>query len=87
MAPLIVQASFGFSEGILNIAALGFLGLGAQAPLPEWGTMLSDARNYIESAAWLVTAPGLCILIVVLVFNLMGDALRDALDPKLKGEK
>ena len=84
MAPLIVQASLGFSDGILNCAALGFLGLGAQAPMSEWGTMLSDARNYIESSPWMVTLPGLCILIVVLSFNLLGDGLRDALDPRLK---
>lgn len=84
MAPLIVQASLGFSDGILNAAALGFLGLGAQPPIPEWGTMLSDARASIESSPWLVTLPGLCILLAVVGFNLLGDALRDALDPKLK---
>lgn len=84
MAPLIVQATLGFSDGILNCAALGFLGLGAQAPMAEWGTMLSDARSYIESSPWMVTLPGLCILIVVLSFNLLGDGLRDALDPRLK---
>lgn len=82
-APLIVQASLGFSDGILNMAALGFLGLGAQPPTPEWGAMLSDAKAYLESAWWLVTWPGLCILAVVLTFNLLGDGLRDALDPKL----
>ena len=86
MAPLIVQATLGFSDGILNVAALGFLGLGAQAPTPEWGVMLADARHYIESAPWLVTLPGLCILIVVLSFNILGDGLRDALDPKLRGQ-
>lgn len=84
MAPIIVQATLGFSDGILNVAGLGFLGLGAQPPTPEWGVMLSDARAYMESAWWLVTLPGLCILIVVLCFNLLGDGLRDALDPKLK---
>jgi peptide/nickel transport system permease protein/dipeptide transport system permease protein len=84
MPLLIVQATLGFSDGILNTAALGFLGLGAQPPTPEWGTMLSDARAYIESSPWLVTLPGLCILVVVLAFNLLGDALRDILDPKLK---
>lgn len=84
MAPLIVQATLGFSDGILNCAALGFLGLGAQAPMSEWGTMLSDARSYIESSPWMVTLPGLCILVVVLSFNLLGDGLRDALDPRLK---
>ncbi len=84
LAPLIVQATLGFSDGILNCAALGFLGLGAQAPMAEWGTMLSDARSFIESSPWMVTLPGLCILIVVLSFNLLGDGLRDALDPRLK---
>jgi len=84
MAPLIVQASLGFSDGILNVAALGFLGLGAQAPMSEWGTMLSDARSFIESSPWMVTLPGLCILLTVLSFNLLGDGLRDALDPRLK---
>jgi peptide/nickel transport system permease protein/dipeptide transport system permease protein len=84
MAPLIVQASLGFSDGVLNCAALGFLGLGAQAPIPEWGTMLSDARSYIETSPWMVNLPGLCILLVVLSFNLLGDGLRDALDPRLK---
>ncbi len=84
MAPLIVQASLGFSDGILNVAALGFLGLGAQAPMSEWGTMLSDARSFIESSPWMVTLPGICILVTVLSFNLLGDGLRDALDPRLK---
>lgn len=84
MAPLIVQISLGFSDGILNAAALGFLGLGAQAPTPEWGIMLSDARAFITSQPWMVTLPGLCILFVVLGFNLLGDGLRDALDPRLK---
>jgi peptide/nickel transport system permease protein/dipeptide transport system permease protein len=84
MAPILVVSSLGFSEGILNVAALGFLGLGAQAPTPEWGLMLADAKSFIESSPWLVTLPGLCILVVVLSFNMMGDGLRDALDPKLK---
>jgi ABC-type dipeptide/oligopeptide/nickel transport system permease subunit len=84
MAPLLIQATFGFSDGILNAAALGFLGLGAQPPIPEWGTMLSDSRAYIESASWLVTLPGLCILTIVIGFNLLGDGLNDALDPKMK---
>lgn len=83
LAPMIVQGSLGFSDGILNMAALGFLGLGAQAPTPEWGVMLSDSKAYIESAAWLVTWPGLCILSIVLAFNLLGDGLRDAFDPKI----
>ncbi len=84
MAPLIVQATLGFSSAILDLAALGFLGMGAQPPTPEWGTMLSSALQFIQRAWWVVTFPGLAILIVVLAFNLMGDGLRDALDPKLK---
>jgi len=83
-APLIVQASLGVSTAILDAAALGFLGLGAQPPSPEWGTMLADAREFVLRAWWVVTFPGLAILIAVLAFNLMGDGLRDALDPKLK---
>ncbi len=84
LAPLIVQATLGFSEAILDAAALGFLGLGAQPPTPEWGSMLASAMEFIQSAWWVVTFPGLAILISVLAFNLMGDGLRDALDPKLK---
>lgn len=83
-APLIVQASLGVSSAILDAAALGFLGLGAQPPSPEWGTMLADAREFVLRAWWVVSFPGLMILIAVLAFNLMGDGLRDALDPKLK---
>ncbi len=83
-APLIVQASLGVSTAILDAAALGFLGLGAQPPSPEWGTMLADAREFVLRAWWVVTFPGLIILVTVLAFNLVGDGLRDALDPKLK---
>ncbi|QLG89277.1 ABC transporter permease subunit [Chitinibacter bivalviorum] len=84
MAPLIVQGTLGFSSAILDAAALGFLGLGAQPPLPEWGTMLASARDYIDSAWWVVTMPGVTILLTVVALNLLGDGLRDALDPKLK---
>ncbi|HKP22654.1 MAG TPA: ABC transporter permease subunit [Dongiaceae bacterium] len=84
LAPLIVQATLSFSTAILDAAALGFLGYGAQAPTPEWGTMLADARNLIRSMPWVVTFPGLAILVTVLAFNLLGDGLRDALDPNLK---
>ena len=83
-APLIVQASLGVSTAILDAAALGFLGLGAQPPSPEWGTMLADSREFVLRAWWVVTLPGLAILVTVLAFNLVGDGLRDALDPKLK---
>ena len=81
---LIVQASLGISAAILDAAALGFLGLGAQPPSPEWGTMLADSREFVLRAWWVVTLPGLMILTTVLAFNLLGDGLRDALDPKLK---
>lgn len=84
MAPLIVQATLGFSTAILDAAALGFLGLGAQPPTPEWGAMLANALQFIQRAWWVVTFPGLAILLTVLAFNLAGDGLRDALDPKLK---
>ena len=84
LAPLIVQATLGFSNAILDAAALGFLGLGAQPPTPEWGSMLASALEFIQRAPWVVTFPGLAILITVLAFNLMGDGLRDALDPRLK---
>ena len=84
MAPLIVQATLGFSTAVLDLAALGFLGMGAQPPTPEWGTMLANALQFIQRAWWVVTFPGLAILVTVLAFILMGDGLRDALDPRLK---
>jgi dipeptide transport system permease protein len=83
-APLIVNATLSFSSAVLETAGLGFLGLGVPAPLPEWGTMLASARDYIARAPWVVTMPGLAILISVLSINLVGDGLRDALDPKLR---
>jgi dipeptide transport system permease protein len=83
-APLIVQASLGISTAILDAAALGFLGLGAQPPSAEWGTMLADAREFVLRAWWVVTLPGIMILVTVLAFNLLGDGLRDSFDPKLK---
>lgn len=84
MAPLIVQATLSFSTAILDTAALGFLGMGAQPPTPEWGTLIAENRDLMLSAPWTVTFPGLAILLAVLAINLMGDGLRDALDPKLK---
>lgn len=83
-APLIVQATLGIGTAILNAAALGFLGLGAQPPHPEWGAMLSDAIKFIQQAPWTVIFPGLAIMLTVLGFNLIGDGLRDALDPRMK---
>ena len=84
LAPLIVQAALGVSDAILEAAALGFLGLGAQPPIAEWGTMLADAREFIRSNPSLVTLPGVAILVTVVSINLLGDGLRDALDPKMR---
>lgn len=84
LAPLIVQAALGVSDAILEAAALGFLGLGAQPPIAEWGTMLADSREFIRSNPWMVTLPGLAILVTVVSINLAGDGLRDALDPKMR---
>ena len=84
LAPLIVQAALGVSDAILEAAGLGFLGLGAQPPTPEWGAMLADAREFIRSDPWIITLPGLAILITVVAINLTGDGLRDALDPKMR---
>ncbi|MDI3546413.1 MAG: peptide/nickel transport system permease protein [Halanaerobiales bacterium] len=84
MAPLIVQTTLSIATAILEAAALSFLGLGAQPPSPEWGAMLSDARSALQKAPWVATFPGLAIFFGVLGFNLLGDGLRDALDPKMK---
>jgi dipeptide transport system permease protein len=78
-APLIVQATLGFSSAILDAAALGFLGLGAQPPTPEWGTMIADGQNYILTAWWLATFPGLAVVFVGVAFSLIGDGLADVL--------
>ncbi len=83
-APLIVQATLSFSTAVLEAAALGFLTVGAQPPTPEWGTMLADSREFMQTEWWIVTFPGLAILITVFAVNLVGDGLRDALDPRLK---
>ncbi len=84
MAPVIVQGTLAIATAILEAAALGFLGLGAQPPTPEWGKMLADSKNYLQSAPWTMIFPGLAIMLTVLGFNLMGDGLRDAMDPKMK---
>jgi ABC-type dipeptide/oligopeptide/nickel transport system permease subunit len=84
LAPLIVQTSLGFASAILDAAALGFLGLGAQPPTPEWGAMIAMGRSHILRAWWVMTFPGIAILFAVLGFNLFGDGLRDALDPRLR---
>ncbi len=84
LAPISVQASLGVGEAILSSAALSFLGLGAQPPTPEWGLMIASSREFITSAWWIVTFPGIATLLAVLGFNLFGDGLRDMLDPKLR---
>jgi peptide/nickel transport system permease protein len=83
VAPLVVQASLGLATAILDAAGLSFLGLGAQPPAPEWGAMLGFGREYVVHAPWVLAAPGTAILLTVLGFNLIGDGLRDALDPRL----
>ncbi|WP_336636823.1 nickel transporter permease [Lysinibacillus fusiformis] len=84
ITPIIVQGTLAIATAIIEAAALGFLGLGAQAPAPEWGKMLADARKFLLNAPWTMIFPGIAIMLTVLGFNLMGDGLRDALDPKMK---
>ena len=81
-ASLVVRAALDMSGTILIIAGLGFLGMGAQPPLPEWGTMIAGTRSYILQQWWVPTAPGMAILVASLAFNLLGDGLRDVLDPR-----
>ncbi|MEX2542037.1 MAG: ABC transporter permease [Trueperaceae bacterium] len=83
LSPLLVQATISIAFAILAEAALSFLGLGIQPPMPSWGSMLNEGRTYMELSAWLVIAPGLAIMLTVLTFNFLGDALRDYLDPRL----
>jgi peptide/nickel transport system permease protein len=85
LSPLLVQASFDMGAAILAAAGLSFIGFGTQPPTPEWGIMVSDGRNYIATHPWLSLYPGLAILLTVAAFNLIGDGLRDALDPRLRG--
>ena len=84
LSPIIVSFTAGLGATILIAASLSFLGFGIPVPLPEWGALISGGRNYIRSSPFLMTYPGLFIMITVLAFNLLGDGLRDALDPKLK---
>lgn len=84
LAPVIVMATLGVGEAILSSAALSFLGLGAQPPTPEWGLMIASSREFVTSAWWIVTFPGIATLLAVLGFNLFGDGLRDVLDPRMK---
>jgi peptide/nickel transport system permease protein len=85
MAPLIVQVSIGLAYAILTEAALSYLGLGTQPPAPSWGTMLNEGRTYLETAPWMSVFPGVAIMLAVLGFNLLGDGLREVLDPQLRG--
>lgn len=85
VAPVIVLATVGIAGAILSISGLSFIGLGAQPPSPEWGSMLSQARLFLRSAWWIATFPGLAIMVSVLAINLIGDALRDELDPRVRG--
>jgi ABC-type dipeptide/oligopeptide/nickel transport system permease subunit len=85
LTPLIVQGTLGIASAILEAAALSFIGLGAQPPTPEWGSMLGAERNQVFTAPHLVFFPGIAIMLTVLGFNLLGDGLRDALDPRLRG--
>jgi peptide/nickel transport system permease protein len=84
MAPLLVQASFDMGTTILSVAGLSFIGFGAQPPTPEWGVMISEGRNYITTQWWLTGGPAIGILVLVAAFNLVGDGLRDILDPQLR---
>jgi ABC-type dipeptide/oligopeptide/nickel transport system permease subunit len=84
LTPVLVQGTLGIGTAILDAAALSFLGLGAEPPKPEWGLMLGEERNSVFNAPHLVFFPGLAIMLTVLSFNLLGDALRDALDPRLR---
>jgi peptide/nickel transport system permease protein len=84
LAPLIVLSTLGVAQAILSAATLSFLGLGVQPPTPEWGAMLSDGRQFLRNAPHITICPGLAIVVVVMALNLVGDGLRDALDPKLK---
>ena len=84
LAPIIVQATLSVASAILSTASLSFIGLGVQPPAPEWGAMLSSGRSYLRDAMHLTLFPGLAIIVTILALNLLGDGLRDALDPKLK---
>src|SRR5579864_560471 len=84
LAPIIVQTTLSVGTAIIDTAGLSFLGLGTQPPTPDWGNMLAAGRSYVIDSPWIATFPGIAILVTVLAFNLMGDALRDAFDPRLR---
>ena len=83
-SPMIVNITMSIGSSMLTAATLSFVGLGAQPPSPEWGAMLTAAKNYIRDYPYMITSPGVCIMLSVLSFNVLGDGLRDALDPRLK---
>ncbi len=85
LSPVIIVATVGFAVAVIIGSSLGFLGLGAQPPTPEWGTMVAEGRTYLRSQWWIALTPGITIGIVVLALNILGDALRDVLDPRLRG--
>ena len=87
LGPLIVQVTLGVGTSIIDTAGLSFLGLGTQPPTPDWGNMLAAGRPFIQQAVWLGLFPGLCIALTLLGINLLGDALRDRLDPRMRGLK
>jgi peptide/nickel transport system permease protein len=87
MAPVMVSATFGIAGAILTESALSFLGLGIQAPIPSWGSLLSDGRSVLNHAPWLIHFPGLAIFITITSYNLIGESLRDAADPRLRGSR
>jgi len=84
LAPIIVQATLGVALAILTVAGLSFIGLGIEPPTPEWGAMLSGGRSYIRDYSYMTIFPGLAIVLIIFALNVLGDGLRDALDPKLK---
>ena len=84
LGPIIVQATLNLASTILAISGLSYIGLGIESPTPEWGAMLSEAKNFMRDDPYLVIIPGIAIMIATIAFNLVGDGLRDALDPKLK---
>jgi len=87
LGPILVLTTLGMADTILIGAALGFIGLGAQPPLPEWGTMLSQGRDYLRLASWICTFPGLALVFTIMGFNILGDGLRDLMDPHLRTRK
>ena len=84
LSPIIVRSTIGMGAAIMTVAMLGYLGVGAQPPMPEWGLMVAESREYLPGAWWFATFPGVAIYLVVMAFNMLGDGLRDVLDPRLR---